>query len=204
MPRKSRTWVAERIRDPYHRLAKRHGIPSRAYYKLAQIDARYKVVSEGQVAVDLGSAPGGWLVYLSGRVGEGGFVLGVDKVPVSVEAPNVRTILLDVETNGAVDVIASALPQRADLVTSDMSPKMTGVHELDVARQLDLARRAMAVAREVLKKGGSLVVKLFQGPGIEEVLAELRREYRRVHLFRPPATRKRSREVYAVCLGFRG
>jgi 23S rRNA (uridine2552-2'-O)-methyltransferase len=204
MPRKSRAWIAERRRDPYHRLAKKQGVPSRAYYKLAQIDGRYSVVKEGQVVVDLGSAPGGWLAYLSKRVGDDGFVLGVDKVPVQIDAPNVKTVVLDVEANGAVEAIASLLPGKADLVTSDMSPKLTGISELDVTRQLDLARRAAEIARRVLRRGGSLVVKLFQGPGLDDVLFELRSEYKEVKLFRPPATRKNSREVYAICLGFRG
>lgn len=204
MPRKSRAWIRERARDPYHRLAKLKGLPSRAYYKLAWIDAKYKVVSEGSVVVDLGSAPGGWLVYLSRKVGEKGFVLGVDKVPVNIGVANVKTAVLDIEVEGAAEAITSMLPRKADLVTSDLSPKVTGVHELDVARQLDLAQRALDIARKVLKRGGMLILKLFQGPGVGEVVAELKRDFREVHFYRPPATRKKSREVYAVCLGFRG
>jgi len=188
-------------RDHYYRLAKRLGYRSRAAFKLKEIVERFPILDRGYVVVDLGAAPGGWLQVAREVVGDEGLVLGVDLSPIKpLPWSNVKTLRLDVTSPEAPQAILRELPRQADAVLSDLSPRVTGARELDVARQLHLVEAAIKVIDVVLRPGGSAVVKVFQGPGFEGVLGELEDRFERVKVTRPRASRPSSMEVYAVAL----
>jgi len=152
--------------------------------------------------VDLGAAPGGWMMAALWAVGDGGFVLGVDVKPVEpFEAGNVRSVVADVTEPDILDVVRGFLPSGcADVVVSDVSPNVSGVWEVDQARQVDLARRSLFVACGVLRKGGNFFVKVFQGDMLDHFVFEVRREFGSVRFLKPRASRKKSSELFLLGL----
>ncbi|HDM26856.1 MAG TPA: RlmE family RNA methyltransferase [Candidatus Bathyarchaeota archaeon] len=198
-----KSWVRERKRDLYYRLAKRHGFRSRAAYKLKQIQKKYRIISSGDVVVDLGAAPGGWMQVARELVGDGGFVLGVDLrevTPLGYE--NTATIKADVTEPDTPKRILDALPRKADVVLSDLAPNVSGIWELDQVRQIELAEAALKIAREVLKPGGNVLIKVFQGELMDGLVRKVKRHFRRVKLVKPKASRSRSAEIYVLGFGF--
>ncbi|MEM2876364.1 MAG: RlmE family RNA methyltransferase, partial [Candidatus Bathyarchaeia archaeon] len=133
-------------------------------YKLLEAIEKYRLVKKGDVVVDLGAAPGGWVQGCLNTVGEEGLVLAVDIRPVApFDASNVILINGDISKTDTLRAIEEALPSAADAVLSDASPNLSGVWEVDHARQVKLAYDALKIARDVLKKGGNFFVKVFEG-----------------------------------------
>lgn len=191
--------MRERKRDYFYRRAKEEGFRSRAAYKLLEIVKRYGFIKPGDVVVDLGAAPGGWMQAALKVVGEDGFVLGVDIEEIApLPAENTRSIIGDVNDPEIVDVIRDFVPGSVDVVISDVSPNISGVWDLDQARQVDLARRSLYIAASVLKPGGSFFVKVFQGPLLEGFVSEMRGQFRFVRLIKPAASRKKSSELFVL------
>jgi len=192
-------------RDRFYRRAKEQGLRARSAFKIEEILKRHRLLGQGQAVLDLGAAPGGFLQVLSEAVGPRGAAVGVDIEPIrEIGKPWVRTAVVDLLSADAVGKIHGLHPGRFDLVTSDMAPKTIGVKVTDEARSLELARTAVAVARETLKLGGSLVVKVFMGGDFPVFQREMRALFGKVEVVRPEATRERSFEVYVVGKGFKG
>lgn len=191
-------------RDLYYKMAKDAGYRSRASYKLKQIVDRYRLMKPGHVVVDLGAAPGGWTQVAREYVGGEGFVLSVDSARIEgFPWRNVLTIQIDVLEPGAINLIKKSLPRKADIILSDLSPKISGVWDVDHANQIKLSRRALEIAEEVLKVNGSAVLKVFQGSMFNIFLKEVKNLFENVKLVKPPASRARSSEIYLVATGFR-
>ena len=198
-------WLRRRKRDHYYRLAKRLGYRSRAAFKLLQINRQFSIMRKGDVVVDLGCAPGGWLQVARKIVGEEGFVVGVDLKHVpNLGFNNVVTVRGDVSSEETVRQLVKLLPRKADVVLSDLAPNVTGIWDLDHERQIDLAFTALKVAKTLLRRGGNFLVKLFQGRRLKNYVNELKKEFSFVKLYKPPASRKESAEIFAVCKGFKG
>ena len=199
----TKKWLRDRQRDPYHRQAKEAGFRSRAIYKLFQISKKFQVIQDGDVVVDLGAYPGGWMQGARTLVGEQGFVLGIDRKPIDpFPAANVKTLIGDI-THLTDSEVRQHLPRLADIVLSDLAPNISGIWEVDHARQIDLARSALTLARALLKRNGKFVVKAFQGDLFQPFLNEVRAWFQSVRVFRTAATRKRSAEVFIVALRFK-
>jgi len=198
----TKKWLRERKYDTYHRRAKEDGFRSRAIYKLFQISKPHDLIKTGDVVVDLGSFPGGWIQGARILVGEEGFVLGVDLKPIKAFSwSNVKILLGDI-TRLEEGEIREELPRKADVVVSDVSPNLSGIWEVDHARQMELARKSVELARVLLRRGGNLLVKAFQGESFKELLEEVKARFRSVKIVKPKASRKRSAEVYIVARGF--
>ncbi len=194
-----------RRNDHYYRLAKREGYRSRSAYKLLQISKRFNLIRLGDVVLDLGCSPGGWMQVSSQLVGDQGYVLGVDKRPVKgLKQKNTKTIVADVEDPKTVEMIIEALPGKADITLSDLSPNVSGIWQIDHLKQLDLVRVALTIVREVLKHKGAFLTKVFQGEGTDRLVGELKDHFSNVRMVRPPATRKRSAEMYLLATRFQG
>ena len=193
--------LSEARRDLYRRLAREQGYKSRAAFKLIEANERYGFIREGGRVLDLGSAPGGWLQVASELVGPGGVVVGIDTSPVRVKAKNVAALKMDVNDVEAARKARELLGGPADVVLSDLAPSVTGVWELDQMRQVDLTLRAFQMARDVLKPGGCVFCKLFEGERSQEVRDEMRRGFRSVRVVKPAASRRESSELYYLCEG---
>ena len=199
----SRTWLERQISDPYVARAKREGFRSRAAYKLAEIDDKYRLLKPGTRVVDLGAAPGGWSEIAARRVGAGGRVLAIDILdmkPIS----GVEFLKLDFLDGSAPQRLKALLGGKADLVLSDMAANATGHRKTDHLRIMALAEAAAHFAREVLSPGGSFLCKVLQGGTEAALLAELKRDFASVKHVKPPASRSDSAELYLLARGFRG
>lgn len=180
-------------------MAKHEGYRSRASFKLKQLDQRYKLFHPGDVVVDLGAAPGGWLQVARECVGRSGFVLGVDLQSIDeLHYDNVVTLKADMKDPETLRLIKEALPRKADVVLSDASPKISGVWEVDHQRSAELAEAALSIAEEVLGPKGRALIKVFQGEMFEDLVRKSKQMFRFVKVHKPPASRKGSAEVYLV------
>ncbi len=199
-----KAWVRERKRDYYYKKAKEEKYRSRATYKLLQAIKKYGFLKKGDVVVDLGAAPGGWLQAARKIVGKEGFVLGVDLKSIKpLEAPNVQTIVGDITDFETLEQIKRRLPSLADVVISDVSQNVSGVWEIDHARQIDLARKSFMIALKSLKPSGNFFVKVFQGDMFQDFVRAARQHFDRVEIIKPKASRAKSAEVFILALGFR-
>jgi 23S rRNA (uridine2552-2'-O)-methyltransferase len=197
-------WVKNRKREYYYRKAKKEKFRSRASYKLLQAVKKHKFIKPGYVVVDLGAAPGGWTQAVRKLVGNSGFVLAVDlKLIEPVDAPNVRTIIGDVAEPQTIQDILEFLPRSADVVVSDVSPNVSGVWELDHARQIDLASQSLRIATSILRSGGNFFVKVFQGNALNKFVNEVKQHFSFVKLVKPKASRSKSAELYVLGRNFR-
>ena len=201
---KSKAWIKERKQEFYYKKAKAENYRSRATYKLAQAINKYHFIKYGDVVVDLGAAPGGWIQAARKVAGKKGFVLGVDLKPIApFEQTYNRTIVCDMTDADAINEILSFLPSKADVVLSDMSPNISGVWEVDHARQIDLATKAMIVALQILSPHGNFFTKVFEGDLINEYIENVKRHFEEVKLVKPPASRSKSSEMYILALDMR-
>jgi len=198
-------WLRQRKKDQFHRLAKAKGFRSRASFKLLQITKRYHFIKTNQRVLDLGAAPGGWLQAAHASVGAGGFVFGVDKQPIEpLPYKNVGTMMGDITGPEVVDEIKGRAGGSFDVVLSDLSPNVSGVWEVDQARQIELARCAVRLADRLLRSSGNMLVKVFQGSETKEFETEMRALFREFRIVKPPASRPESAELYFLGLGFLG
>ncbi len=189
--------------DTFYRKARERGLPSRAAFKIEQLLVRFRLVRPGARVVDLGCAPGGWLRILAEAVGPQGRVVGVDLARCASAALHAAALVGDIHAQSTIDAVAAALGAPADLVTSDLAPKLSGVADRDQAGMLKLAEAALACARRLLRPGGAMVVKLFMGGDFGKAVTAFEHEFDRVELTRTRATRPGSSELYLVARGFR-
>jgi 23S rRNA (uridine2552-2'-O)-methyltransferase len=190
-------------RDRFYRKARAQGLPSRAAFKLDEILARCRLIGAGSRVLDLGCAPGGWLAILAPLVGAGGCVVGCDLVPIKFVFPNTRTVAGDISDPAVQERIASALGGLADLITSDMAPKLSGVKARDQARAAELAAVALRLANPLLRPDGAMVVKIFMDAEFQALLSDFKRSFAKVETIHPKASRPGSSELYLVARGFR-
>lgn len=199
-----RRWPERRKRDYYYKRAKEENYRSRAAYKLKQAIKRYNFIRPGDVVIDLGAAPGGWLQVAREIVGDKGFVLGVDIreiEPLSYE--NIYTLVGDIMESDTLKRIKAVLPRPVDVVLSDVSPNISGVWELDHIRQIELADRSLEIALSTLRGGGTVFIKVFQGELLEEFLKKVKMHFNQTRIVKPEASRKESAEIYVLGIGLR-
>ncbi len=208
MPTKKRTasqtrWLQEHFSDPFVKQAHKEGRRSRASFKLEELQKRDRLIRPGATVVDLGAAPGGWSEYAVKFSGEGGRLIACDILPMN-PIPGVTFLQGDFRDEKVFEKLYFLIGGGADIVLSDMAPNMSGTTAIDQPRAMFLSELALDMARRVLKKGGSFVVKVFQGEGSQEYLRDLKADFTSVRVRKPEASRDRSREVYMVATGFKG
>lgn len=186
-------------KDAVYRRAKREGFRSRAAIKLEEIDRLFSLLRPGQRVVDLGCWPGGWLQVCADRIGPRGRVVGIDVAHTEeVERPNVVVLTADVYDASLVERVREALGGPADLVLSDLAPKLSGIAASDSARHAALVHRALELARAWLGPGGIFLAKLFMDAEYQELIRDIRATFSAVRSRKLDTTRKGSSELY-VC-----
>jgi 23S rRNA (uridine2552-2'-O)-methyltransferase len=190
-----------RRKDHYYYKAHREGYRSRASYKLRQLNEKFEIFSGAKAVLDLCCAPGGWLQIAKEEIGDEGVVVGVDINRVS-NIDGVTLIRGDILEEETLKKILS-VSEEFDVVLSDCSPNVSGIWSVDHERQVFLARTSLNIARRVLKKGGNLVIKAFQGSEYPKFLEEIRQYFSYVRTTKPEASRKTSAEMYIVAKNFR-
>ncbi len=205
----SKGWLKEHFDDEYVRRSQQDGYRSRAIYKLIEIDKKDRLVKPGMTIIDLGAAPGGWSEYCVKKLGKNGTMIALDILPME-PIGGVRIIQGDFREDAVFEELMTVMnaggenSHRADLVISDMAPNISGMGSVDMPRAYYLCELALDLARQVLKPGGGLLVKLFQGEGFEAYNKQLKTSFSKVVMRKPKASRARSREVYALATGFLG
>jgi 23S rRNA (uridine2552-2'-O)-methyltransferase len=205
MARKSSSgrWKQRQARDPFVRQAQDQGLRSRAAFKLAQIDRQDGLLRRGAVVLDIGAAPGGWSQFAAGKVGSAGRVVAVDLLEME-PIQGVDRIQGDFTDESVIQqVIESIGGAKVDIVLCDMAPNMSGNWSVDQPRVLGLAEAVLEAAERVLKPGGTMLIKLFQGEGFEGFLEQVRLSFGSVRLRKPAASRRESREIYLVAGNYR-
>lgn len=198
----SNRWLGEHFSDEYVKKAQQEGFRSRAVYKLKEIQEKDHILRPGMKVVDLGAAPGGWSQYATEILGRKGRMVASDILPID-PLPFVEFVQGDFREDSVLEEILNILGnEKADLVISDMAPNMSGVDAVDQPRAIHLCELALDMARQVLKPGGTFLVKLFQGDGSEVFLRDVRNSFKAVKVRKPAASRPRSREVYVLAQGF--
>ena len=199
-----KAWIRERKNEFYYKKAKAENYRSRATYKLVQANEKYQFIKRGDVVVDLGAAPGGWIQAARKVTGKPGFVLGIDLKPIEPFTQEyIRTIIADLTDPGIVPEILSFLPRKADVVISDAAPNITGVWEVDHACQIDLATKALGIAQCIMHPGGNFFVKVFQGGLLDEFIETVKASFETVKIVKPQASRSKSSEMYILALGLK-
>ena len=203
MGKKTKQWYHDHINDPYVKAAKAAGYRSRAAFKLLELNEQESLLRAGNVVVDLGAAPGSWSEVASKRVGKKGLVVGIDLLPIE-PIKGVTLLQGDFTDQTQVDALKVLLGERsADLVMSDMAPNLSGVPMSDQLRMMDLAQQALAFAMSVLHPEGAFIIKLFHGVGFDQFIAQVRKQFVKVRIRKPKASKSHSKEVYLSARNFR-
>jgi len=198
----SRRWLDEHVSDPFVQKANKEGWRSRAVFKLQEIDQKEQLIKPGMRIIDLGAAPGGWSQYAGKKMGGQGRIIALDLLHMD-PLNSVQFIQGDFRDEHVLKELMAALgDQKADLVMSDMAPNISGMTAVDQPRAMYLVELSLELCKEALAPGGSLLLKLFQGAGSQEFLAQLRQAFGKVRVIKPKASRPRSREVYVLARNF--
>ncbi len=196
-------WLIRQQKDPYVKQAQQSHYRSRAVYKLIEIDEKDHLFKQGQTIIDLGAAPGSWSQYVSKKIGKKGRLIAIDILPMDPIA-NTLFIKGDFTEQPVVEQCLQAMNHgKADLVISDMAPNLSGIGATDQARSLNLAELSFDLAKSVLKQGGHMLVKLFEGEGTGVYRRELKEHFGKVIVRKPKASRDDSREFYVLARTFR-
>ena len=179
--------------------ANREGYPARSVYKLKDIDEKYSLFKKGDSVLDLGAAPGSWMQYIATKVGEKGFVQGVDIQDVEIEMkPNMRFLKKDIRELTSTHFTRG----KYDAVVSDAAPSTSGVPSMDAGRSFELASKAFEIACSTLKPGGNFLTKIFDGEYTGDFHREIQKSFSSVKRYRPKAVTKASRELYIIARNF--
>ncbi len=192
-------WVENHKRDSWRKQAKASGYRARSAFKLKQIQERFNLVREGDIVLDVGCHPGGWTQVAVELVGPSGTVVGVDlQSCVPVEGATLLTgDITDPLTQERV--LAELNGELLNTIISDISPHITGKWDMDQSVAMTLVADVLDFSLPLLRKGGSFTTKLFQGIGVEELIAAVKPHFSTVRRYSPDASRNSSSEVYLVC-----
>jgi 23S rRNA (uridine2552-2'-O)-methyltransferase len=189
-----------RWQDHYSQRAKKERFPARSVYKLKEIQKKYGLIKKGNKILDLGCAPGSWLLYAADLTGNTGHVIGIDLVPVKIHVPShVKIYTGDILSMD--EAYFSSLGQDFNVVMSDMAPSTTGNRLVDSTRSFNLCQMTLTVAQTTLKTGGSFVCKIFQGEDFKKFSDSVKAVFNRHKIFKPQSTRKVSKEIYIIGFG---
>jgi 23S rRNA (uridine2552-2'-O)-methyltransferase len=204
---KAKKKTQNKRQDFFFNKAKEEGYPARSVYKLKEIDEKYHIIRKGDTVLDLGCAPGSWMMYLSKKVGPKGKVVGIDiqdiNIPIEKNMEfikgDIREVLSGSELREAVESDRKVSAAVFDVIVSDMAPKTSGVKFVDAGESFELAEEAFKIAKGFLKNNGHFILKIFESEDTAQLIKTLRRYFKTVKGCNPKATRKQSRELYVVC-----
>jgi 23S rRNA (uridine2552-2'-O)-methyltransferase len=199
----SHKWLQEHFRDEFVKKAQQEGMRSRAVYKLQEIQEKDKLIKPGINILDLGAAPGGWSQYARKITDADDKIFALDILPIE-PLQGVEFIQGDFREDAVLTRLTELIGnRRINLVLSDMAPNITGNKAIDQPGSMYLAELALDMVGQVLERNGNFLVKLFQGQGSDEFLAEVRKCFSKVMIRKPKASRPRSNEVYVLAKGFK-
>ena len=193
----SKNWVIKQKRDLYVKQSKIQGYRSRAVYKLQEINEKFNILKNGISVVDLGSAPGSWSQFVS-RNFKNLKIVAIDLNEIE-KIENIYRIKGDFTDETQQKKIIDYFGTKIDLVISDMAVNTTGNKNLDSIVTGELSIEALNFSSNILKKQGSFVSKIFMGSSFNEIVTIAKKKFKEVNVFKPPASRKDSKESFIIC-----
>ena len=197
----SKSWVIRQRRDKYVRQSKLEGYRSRAVYKLKELDEKFKIIKNNLSILDVGSAPGSWTQYLSEK-SKGSKIMSIDLKEVE-KIKDVYHVVGDFLDNKNQKMITDYFPKKIDLVVSDMAVNTTGNKNLDSIQTGELSLTAMHFAIGILRPKGIFLSKIFMGSTFNEIVENAKKNFKESKIFKPPSSRKDSKEIFIICKNLR-
>mgnify|MGYP001492041496 FL=1 len=197
----SKSWVIRQRRDKYVRQSKLEGYRSRAVYKLKELDEKFKIIKNNLSILDVGSAPGSWTQYLSEK-SKGSKIMSIDLKEVE-KIKDVYHVVGDFLDNENQKIITDYFPKKIDLVVSDMAVNTTGNKNLDSIQTGELSLTAMHFAISMLRPKGIFLSKIFMGSTFNEIVENAKKNFKESKIFKPPSSRKDSKESFIICKNLR-
>jgi 23S rRNA (uridine2552-2'-O)-methyltransferase len=195
--------MSYKYQDHYFHRAKKENYLARAVYKLEEVQNKYRLLRPGNRVLDLGAAPGSWMQLSSRLIGPGGLLVGVDLKPISHAFPD-HVVVLQGDIND--DDFVEQLRLRYapfEVILSDMAPSTSGIRVADSSRSALLFERTLELVQVLLRPQGHLLAKIFQGSEFHQILSAVKRQFSRVKVVKPDASRKASKEIYILAMRFK-
>ena len=198
---KTNNWVKRHSKDPFVKKSQTDKYRSRAAYKLKSIDEKFDILKDVRCVVDLGSAPGSWLQVLQEykNIRE---IIGIDVLDLDL-IPGVHIYKQDIRDYESLDKIFIKSNIVVDLVLSDIAPNITGISDIDQSNFSEIAETIKDFCKSRLKVGGTMVMKYFLGSSFDETLNSLDNNFNKINVFKPTSSKKKSNEVYLICIDFK-
>ena len=193
----SKNWVNKQRRDTYVRQSKVDGYRARSAYKLIEIDEKFKIFKGGISIIDIGAAPGSWSQYAV-KAAKSGRLISIDLKKMEPIGNTVQ-IHGDFTEQETQDEIKKHINNKADVVMSDMAVNTTGIKNIDSIQTGELCKEAMIFAKDQLKNNGYFISKIFMGGTFNEIVAEGKKYFKEVKVFKPKSSRKDSKESFIIC-----
>lgn len=193
--------------DYYFKKAKKEGYPARSVYKLKEIDERFHIFKPGDLVLDLGCFPGSWLLYIEKVIKPKGKVIGIDLKPITIPNSSIflQKDIFKLKTKEIQDLLKkNNLPDKFNVIVSDLAPSTSGMKDVDSEHSLELIEKAFSFIPMLLKKEGSFVCKAFESNDVHFLAKKVSSFFRFFKMFKPKATRKRSKEMYVILCGWQG
>ena len=193
----SKNWVNKQRRDTYVRQSKVDGYRARSAYKLIEIDEKFKIFKGGLTVIDIGAAPGSWSQYAD-KVAKNGKLISIDLKKMEPIGSSLQ-IQGDFTEEGVQEEIKKNIIFKVDVVMSDMAVNTTGIKDIDSIQTGELCKQAMIFAKDLLSKNGYFISKIFMGGTFNEIVAEGKKYFKEVKVFKPKSSRKDSKESFIIC-----
>ena len=193
----SKEWIKRQHRDIYVRKSKQEGFRSRAVYKLQEINDKHKILKNGISVIDLGAAPGGWSQFVIEKF-KNCKLISIDLNQMEPIGSSYQ-IIGDFTDESSKEKITSYFKQKVDLIMSDMAVNTTGNKNLDSVVTGELCLEAMRFAKDQLKQNGSFISKIFMGSNFNEIISESKLIFKKTNVYKPPSSRKESKENFIIC-----
>ena len=193
----SKNWVNKQRRDIYVRQSKVDGYRARSAYKLIEIDEKFKIFKGGLSIIDIGAAPGSWSQYAL-KASKNGKLISVDLKKMEPIGKSVQ-IKGDFTEEKTQEEIKNNIKDKVDVVMSDMAVDTTGIKNIDSIQTGELCKEAMNFAKDLMKENGYFISKIFMGGTFNEIVAEGKKYFKEVKVFKPKSSRKDSKESFIIC-----
>ena len=193
----SKNWVNKQRRDTYVRQSKVDGYRARSAYKLIEIDEKFKIFKGGLIVIDIGAAPGSWSQYAD-KVIKNGKLISIDLKKMEPIGSSLQ-IQGDFTEEGVQQEIKKNTTSKVDVVMSDMAVNTTGIKNIDSIQTGELCKEAMVFAKDLLNQNGYFISKIFMGGTFNEIVAEGKKYFKEVKVFKPKSSRKDSKESFIIC-----
>ena len=193
----SKNWLNKQRRDIYVRQSKVDGYRARSAYKLIEIDEKFKIFKGGLSVIDIGAAPGSWSQYAF-KAAKSGRLISIDLKKMEPIGNSIQ-IKGDFTEKKTQEEIKKNLSDKVDVVMSDMAVDTTGIKNVDSIQTGELCKEAMFFAKDLMKDNGYFVSKIFMGGTFNEIVAEGKKYFKEVKVFKPKSSRKDSKESFIIC-----